>query len=210
MRRYEKEARDRGCPLVAGVDEAGRGPLAGPVVSAAVIWPVIPPTGVEESLITDSKKLSPGRREKLAVIIREKAVAVGVGIIGPEEIDRINILRAALLSMSEAVKALSPAPDFLLIDGNFPIPGPWPQRSIVKGDSLSLCIAAASIIAKVERDHLMMDLHARHPGYGFDRHKGYPTQDHRDAIRRLGPSPIHRRTFKGVREFLPPDGPWMA
>lgn len=207
MRRHEEEVQRRGYALVAGVDEAGRGPLAGPVVSAAVIWPERPPSGMDESWITDSKKLSPARREKLAASIREHAVAVGVAVIGPEEIDRINILRAALRSMAEAVNTLSPAPDYLLIDGNFPIPGPWPQRPIVKGDSLSLCIAAASIIAKVERDRIMMTLHALHPGYGFDRHKGYPTPDHRDAIRRLGPSPVHRRTFKGVREFLPPAHP---
>jgi len=198
---FEHKAVSKGFSRIAGVDEAGRGPLAGPVVSAAVILP----ESFHNDAVTDSKKLTPKKRDILYDVIREQALAVGVGIAGPDEIDRINILQASLFSMKLAVENLPHPPDYLLIDGNFTIPHPLPQAAIVKGDSLSISIAAASIIAKVTRDRLMTDYDARYPGYGFAGHKGYPTQAHRDAIRRLGPCPIHRRTFRGVREFAEKD-----
>jgi ribonuclease HII len=193
---FEKSARIGGFTLVAGIDEAGRGPLAGPVVAAAVILPfghVIP--GVD-----DSKKLSAGTREKLFEIIRAEALAVGIGVITPAEIDRINILQATRRAMLHAVQSLSPQPDYLLIDGISTIDSSIPQKTIKKGDSLSLSIAAASIIAKVTRDRYMIEMDAVYPGYGFSAHKGYGSAAHLDAIRRLGPSPIHRLTFGGVRE----------
>jgi ribonuclease HII len=193
---YEKEAACNGCRGIAGIDEAGRGPLAGPVVSAAVI---LPPT-FEDSEITDSKKLSPLKRERLYDKIYDQATAVGIGIVDPVEIDRINILQAALLSMAMAVKNLTPCPDFLLIDGIFSIASDLPQKPIPKGDSLSISIAAASIIAKVSRDRLMQAYHCYYPQFDFPRHKGYPTKAHKEAIRIFGCSPIHRKSFKGVKE----------
>lgn len=201
---FEENARRNGFLRVAGVDEAGRGPLAGPVVSAAVILP----GGLREDAamasyvheINDSKKLTPRKREWLYEHIHRDAAGIGVGIVDAAEIDRINILQAALRAMAKAVKSLALKPDYLLVDGNFPIPMDLPQESIVKGDARSVSIAAASIIAKVTRDRLMEDYHRRYPQYGFSGHKGYPTRAHRLAIAAHGPSPIHRRTFKGVRE----------
>jgi ribonuclease HII len=191
---FETKAAGLGFRAVAGVDEAGRGPLAGPVVSAAVILP----PGFQGRGITDSKKLSPVKREKLLRIIREEALAVSTGFATPEEIDALNILKASLLSMQRAVAGLAVQPDYLLVDGLFTIDAAMAQEAVVKGDSRSLSIAAASIVAKVTRDAVMMDLHARYPGYGFDRHKGYPTKAHREALERLGPSPVHRQSFRGV------------
>ncbi|MCG8616250.1 MAG: ribonuclease HII, partial [Desulfobacterales bacterium] len=179
-----------------GIDEAGRGPLAGPVVSAAVILP----TGFHCPGLTDSKKLSEKKREALYPVIRERAVAVGVGIADHQEIDRINVLQAALLSMKRAMEALSPAPDYLLIDGKFTIDSDLPQEAIVKGDSRSISVAAASIIAKVTRDRIMKELAERYPVYGFERHKGYPTKAHKQAILEHGPCPVHRRSFRGVHQ----------
>ncbi|MER3446913.1 MAG: ribonuclease HII [Candidatus Dadabacteria bacterium] len=178
----------------AGVDEAGRGPLAGPVVAAAVILP----EGCEIDGLNDSKKLSAGKRESLFHQIKSLAIVTGIGIVEPEEIDRINILRATLLAMEIAVKNLSPQPDYLLIDGNTRIPLLIPQETVVKGDSRCCSIAAASIIAKVIRDSIMDDYHNIYPQYNFKKHKGYPTQEHFDALRRFGSCPIHRKTFKGV------------
>ena len=157
--------------------------------------------------INDSKKLTPRKREWLFECIQRDAAGIGVGIVDAAEIDRINILQAALRSMALAVKniALRPGtlpPDYLLIDGNFPIPADLPQESIVQGDGRSASIAAASIVAKVTRDRLMEDYHRGYPQYGFSGHKGYPTRAHRLAIAAHGPSPIHRRTFKGVREYV--------
>ncbi len=192
---YEKRAFARGFSKVAGVDEAGRGPLAGPVVSAAVILPVYFPV----SGITDSKKLSPKKRERFYEDIYEHAVSVGIGIIDAAEIDRINILRASLLSMSIAVKNLYPPPDCVLIDGIYNIAVGFYQQSIANGDELSVSIAAASIVAKVTRDKLMERYDFEYPHFGFANHKGYPTKAHKEAIRKFGHCPIHRLSFRGVK-----------
>ncbi|CAB1081224.1 Ribonuclease HII (EC [Olavius algarvensis Delta 1 endosymbiont] len=194
---FEKEATRQGCREIAGIDEAGRGPLAGPVVSAAVILPIT----FDDPDITDSKKLSPKKRERLYDSIYARATAVGIGIVDSVEIDRINILQASLLSMAMAVKNLAPRPDFLLIDGIFRIACELPQNPIPKGDSLSISIAAASIVAKVSRDRLMQTYHHYYPQFNFPRHKGYPTKAHKEAIRQFGCSPIHRKSFKGVKEY---------
>ena len=180
--------------IPAGVDEAGRGPLAGPVVAAAVILP----KECEINGLNDSKKLSHQKREILYHQIKAVAVSIGVGIIEPDEIDRINILRAALLAMEIAVKKLNPKPDFLLIDGNIRTSLLIPQQAVIGGDSTCNSIAAASIIAKVARDLIMYDYHNIHPEYNFKKHKGYPTKEHYEALRKFGPCPIHRKTFRGV------------
>lgn len=196
--KFENAAAIKGFEQVAGIDEAGRGPLAGPVIAAAVILPA----GLSIIGVDDSKKLTPGKREKLFDIIMLQALSVGVGVISPEEIDRINILQATRRAMLAAVHNLSPQPDYLLIDGISTIDSTIPQKTIKKGDSLSLSIAAASIIAKVTRDRLMIDMDAQYPGYGFAGHKGYGSATHMDAIRKLGPTPIHRLTFGGVKEYV--------
>lgn len=195
---FEKTVSRNGFTFVAGIDEAGRGPLAGPVMAAAVILPV----GLSINGVDDSKKLTPDKREKLFEIIMAQALSVGVGIMSPAEIDRINILQATRRAMLAAVQQLSPQPDYLLIDGISSIDSAVPQKTIKKGDSLSLSIAAASIIAKVTRDRLMIEMDLKYPGYGFAGHKGYGSAAHMDAIRRLGPSPIHRLTFGGVKEYV--------
>ncbi|MBU1169818.1 MAG: ribonuclease HII [Proteobacteria bacterium] len=195
---YEEKAALSGFLTIAGVDEAGRGPLAGPVVSAAVVLPVdFPSEG-----ITDSKKLSPGKRDRLYDRIVKKAIAVGVGMAEPEEIDTINILQASLLSMERAVHDLHVIPDYLLIDGIFTISYDAPQEAIKKGDMLSISIASASIVAKVTRDRIMKSYDLIYPDYGLAGHKGYPTKNHKDAIAAFGVSPIHRKSFKGVKEYL--------
>lgn len=195
---YEEKAAERGFLTIAGIDEAGRGPLAGPVVSAAVVLPIhFSVTG-----ITDSKKLTHKKRDYLFDIICDQAVSVGVGVASPEDIDRMNILQASLHSMAIAVNNLSASPDHLLIDGTFPIALDISQETIKKGDSLSISIAAASIIAKVTRDRMMLDYDVQYPCYGFAKHKGYPTKAHKEAIIEHGVSPIHRKSFKGVKEFL--------
>ncbi|NJC88896.1 MAG: ribonuclease HII [Desulfuromonas sp.] len=196
---FEQQARSRGFRAVAGVDEAGRGPLAGPVVAAAVILP----DEFDLPGLTDSKQLSQKARERLYPLIRAQALAVGIGVARAEEIDRINILQATLLGMQRAVGRLNLPPDFLLIDGNVPVPLPLPQQTLVKGDSRSLSIAAASVVAKVVRDRIMCSLDRLHPGYGLAGHKGYGSAAHLAAIASLGPSPCHRRTFGGVREHCP-------
>jgi len=195
---FEKKATKEGYKVVAGIDEAGRGPLAGPVVSAAVI---LPSTFTVTDVI-DSKKLTPQKRVKLYDKIYAHAVSVGIGIVDAVEIDRINILRASLLAMAIAVDNLSPQPDCLLIDGSFRISSQFHQKPIAKGDNLSVSIAAASIVAKVTRDRLMERYHHYYPQFGFFQHKGYPTKNHKEAIRKFGCSPIHRRTFKGVKEHI--------
>jgi ribonuclease HII len=202
MLRHEMEAKCRGYRLIAGVDEAGRGPLAGPVVAAAAIL------GDTEPLagLKDSKQLSPAMREKFFPVIRDTAVGYGIAVVDVETIDAINILRASLLAMKRAVERLPRPPDLLLIDGVHRVDSPTAQRAIVNGDNLSLSIAAASVLAKVTRDRLMDDYHARYPRYEFNRHKGYGTALHRELIRQFGPCPVHRKTFKGVREFLAGDG----
>ena len=198
MLEYETTARTKGYNNIVGVDEAGRGPLAGPVVAAAVL---LAPNSQFEGL-DDSKKLSPKAREGFFPIIKELALGYGIGIIDVETIDEINILQAALLAMKYAVEALPEKPDLLLIDGNKCIDTEVEQWTIVKGDSLSQSIAAASVLAKVTRDKLMVEYHKQFPQYAFDKHKGYGTRLHRDLIREHGPCPIHHRTFKGVMEFV--------
>ena len=194
--KFENDVRCAGYKIIAGIDEAGRGPLAGPVVAAAVILP----EGEDIPGINDSKKLTPAKRENFYGQVYEKALSIGLGIIDPTEIDRINILRASLLSMQIAVDNLYPRPDYLLIDGTFPIPSHIPQKVIKKGDSQSLSIAAASIIAKVSRDRLMKRYGEDFPEYGFHKHMGYGTRMHLEVIRKLGPTPIHRKTFRGVKK----------
>lgn len=187
-----------GYQYIAGVDEVGRGPLAGPVVAAAVILdPSRPIAG-----LTDSKKLSEKRRVELVPIIQEQALAWALGRAEPAEIDEINILQASLLAMRRAVEQLTPQPDYALVDGNRLPRLPCPAKAIVKGDLSEACISAASILAKVSRDTEMQALDERFPGYGFAGHKGYPTRDHLDALRRLGPSVIHRRSFGPVKALL--------
>ncbi|MGV8058680.1 MAG: ribonuclease HII [Smithellaceae bacterium] len=191
MDTFEKLAYQKGYKFIAGVDEAGRGPLAGPVVAAAVIFP----RDYQNNQINDSKKLSARKREELYEVINKEAIAVGVGTTDADIIDRINILQASLLSMREAVLELSSMPDFLLIDGLHKIPMKTPQSTLVKGDSLSVSIAAASIIAKVSRDRIMEMYHRQFPQYNFLQNKGYGTKDHRAAILEFGMCKIHRRSF---------------
>lgn len=194
MWQIEHTVRQKGYSRVAGIDEAGRGPLAGPVVSAAVILPA----GFSCRGITDSKKLPEKKRRQFFPRIMAGALAVGVGVCTHQEIDQINVLQAALLSMKRAVNNLDATPDFLLVDGRFPLSMDICQQAVVKGDSRSISIAAASIIAKVTRDRIMTTLHQAFPAYDFIRHKGYPTAAHKQAILDYGPSPVHRLTFKGV------------
>ncbi len=191
MDTYEKLAHVEGYRCIAGVDEAGRGPLAGPVVAAAVIFPA----AYQNSEINDSKKLTADKRNELYKIISEEALAVGVGVADVDVIDRINILKASLLAMREAVLELADAPDFLLIDGLYHIPMDLPQRALVKGDQLSVSIAAASIIAKVSRDRIMEMYHRQFPQYNFLQNKGYGTAEHRKIIGDVGLCKIHRRSF---------------
>jgi len=196
MLNFERVLWRSGVRRVAGVDEAGTGPLAGPVVAAAVVFA----PGTELAGIDDSKRLDPARRLALADAIRKHA-AVGVGEAEVEEIDRLNIYRAALLAMRRAVEALPEPPEHVLVDART-IPGlDVPQNEFTKGDGIDYSIAAASIIAKTHRDALMERLDRAFPGYGFARHKGYATADHQDAVRRLGPSPVHRRSFAFLREL---------
>jgi ribonuclease HII len=218
-RKLEEEGYSRGFKYIAGLDEVGRGPLAGPVVAAAIILR----RNERHPGIKDSKMLRAEKREELSVWIKENAVAWGVGIVDVEQIDHINILKASLLAMATAFKQLNPVPDFLLIDGSHPIPVEFLnlptvedfqnelndlqrlerlpcQRAIHKGDRLCLSIAAASIVAKVERDRIMMEYDKVYPEYGFGKHKGYSCPIHLAALLRYGPSPIHRRSFRPVRE----------
>lgn len=198
MREFEELALRRGYRVVAGIDEAGRGALAGPVVAAAVILA----PGASIPGVDDSKKLSPVKRDELFGVIMEQALAVGVGYGDHLLIDRINILQATLEAMKEAVGKLSAPPDFLLVDGISKVPLPIHQRTIKKGDGASVSIAAASIIAKVTRDRLMTEYESRFPGYGLAEHKGYGCASHMAAIALLGPSEIHRKTFRGVKEHV--------
>lgn len=187
-------------PLLAGVDEAGRGPLAGPVITAAVILP--PDHGIDG--LNDSKLLTPSRREAVAACIRERAVAWALGRAESGEIDDVNILQATLRAMARAVTALSVAAEAVWVDGDHCPELPVPVRSVVGGDASVAEISAASILAKVERDAEMTALDARYPGYGFAAHKGYGTAQHRAALVRLGPSPIHRMSFAPVRKASRP------
>jgi ribonuclease HII len=196
---HRRELFAQGCRRVAGVDEVGVGPLAGPVVAAAVVLP----DAVSLPGLNDSKKLSRIARERLDRQIRDQAVAIGIGCAEVAEIDRINILQATLLAMRRAVEALGPAPDHVLVDART-IPGlRAAQTPLPGGDGRDGSIAAASIVAKVHRDALMHRYDADHPGYGLARHMGYGTAEHLSALRRLGPSPIHRHSFQPVREAAP-------
>jgi len=195
---FEKMYYRRGYQKVAGVDEVGRGPLAGPVVAAAV---VLPRDGIKEKLF-DSKQISSKKREHLYESILSEAQGVGIGIVGQEEIDRINILQATLKAMISAIEDLPFPPDFLLIDGTQGLKFSVAQKSIVKGDRLSNSIAAASIVAKVTRDQMMQECHLKYPQYNFARHKGYGTKEHRSAIEKFGICELHRKSFRGVKEYL--------
>jgi ribonuclease HII len=196
--RYEAELRERGVVAIAGVDEAGMAPLAGPVVAGACILPAdYRPRGID-----DSKQLDRRERERLAEDVRRNAIAWAVARAEVEEIDRINIYRAGLLALTRAVQALRIVPEHVLVDARKLPELRLPQTPIIHGDALSLTIAAASVLAKTARDALMAELDLAHPGYGFARHKGYPTAEHFDALRRLGACAIHRRSFQPVREAL--------
>jgi len=189
--KYEREAAERGFSVVCGIDEAGRGPLAGPVCAGAVILPF----GTEIDGLNDSKKLTDKKRRELYDVITAKASAWGVAFASEQEIDEINILQATFLAMQRAADKLGVRPELLLIDGNRARDFGIPAETIVKGDSLSANIAAASILAKVTRDRLMEELALTYPQYGFEIHKGYGTKKHYEALREFGPCPIHRRTF---------------
>lgn len=191
MWEIESSVRDEGYEIICGVDEAGRGPLAGPVCAAAVILPM----GLEIPGLTDSKKLTDKKRRELFPVIKEQAIAYGIGLASHEEIDEINILQATYLAMERALAQLSVKPDIALIDGNRAKDFGLPVRTVVKGDSLSMNIAAASILAKVTRDDLMLELAEKYPEYGFEVHKGYGTKAHYEALRAHGASEIHRKTF---------------
>ena len=188
---YEQKHYDEGYKAICGVDEAGRGPLCGPVVAAAVILPL----GLEIEGLNDSKKLSEKKREALFDIICEKALAYAIAEASPAEIDEINILNASMLAMRRAVEALKIPADFALIDGNCSRGFNIPTETVVKGDAKSYSIAAASILAKVTRDRGCMELDREYPEYGIAKHKGYPTKDHMDAVREHGPAPIYRKSF---------------
>lgn len=193
---FEKGLREKGFRLIAGIDEVGRGPLAGPVMTAAVI---LPENCVIEG-INDSKKLSPAKREALSAVIKEKAVSFAFGSASPEEIDEINILQATYRAMRKAIAALDPEPDFVLADA-VTIPDiAVSQRGIIHGDAKSVSIGAASIIAKVERDAMMNIYGELYPGYGFEKNKGYGSAEHIEALKRLGPCPIHRKSF--IKNFV--------
>lgn len=191
MWEIENELYREGFQVICGVDEAGRGPLAGPVCAAAVILPM----GLEIPGLTDSKKLTDKKRRELFPIIKEQAIAYGIGLASHEEIDEINILQATYLAMERAMQQLSVKPDIAMIDGNRAKDFGLPVRTVIKGDSLSANIAAASILAKVTRDDLMTELALQYPEYGFDVHKGYGTKAHYEALRNYDASPVHRKSF---------------
>lgn len=202
----ENSVRSQGYNLIAGIDEAGRGPLAGPVVAACVVIPVdfkINGSGLEE--VRDSKKLSALKRQTLAEKIRKRFSGIGLGICDHVLIDRINILEAAFLAMKKAIGALRPKPDYLLVDGHLAIPNlSLPQKPVTGGDGWVFSIAAASIVAKVERDRIMSEWDEKYPLYGFKRHKGYGTKNHLVSLKEHGPCPIHRRSFSPIKEMIRP------
>ncbi len=199
---FERQCFAQGFRYVAGVDEVGRGCLAGPVYAAAVILsPEDPILGLR-----DSKKLSPAQRECFYEQILSRALCVRVAAVSVEEIDRINIFHASMAAMVQAVSSLSPLPQCLLVDGKFSLSLPMPQQALVKGDDRSASIAAASIVAKVERDRYMSQQHDIYPEYGFSRHKGYGTQVHLAALKKYGPTPLHRRSFAPVQASLLGEG----
>jgi ribonuclease HII len=197
----EEAARSRGAQRIAGIDEVGRGPLFGPVVAAAVILP----EGCSLQGLTDSKKLSEKKRGELDIEIRAVAIAWAIAAVDAETIDRINIRRASLEAMRRAVEQIATGPDFLLpdyllIDGRDTIRWDCPQQAVIKGDATSFSIAAASVLAKVHRDRLLVKLDVEYPGYGLARHKGYCSPEHLEALGRLGPTPLHRKSFQPVAQ----------
>ena len=197
----EKELFQAGYKLVAGIDEAGRGPLAGPVVAACVVCAPNFQIKDELHLLKESKKLSAKKREMLFDVIMKSFTEVGIGICDHKTIDRINILQASFLAMKKAIGALRQKPEFILLDGRFKIPNSsYQQEAIIKGDNLVYTIAAASVIAKVTRDRIMREEHKKYPNYGFDKHKGYGTKFHLDCLQQYGPCPIHRQSFRPVRQ----------
>ena len=191
---FESLVRKAGYRVIAGVDEAGRGPLAGPVVAAAVILP----EGVVLDGVRDSKEMTESARERAFPLIHEKALSVSVGVVSADDIDRTNILKASLEAMKRAILSLDPRPEFCLVDGIHPVPVPIPYRCLKKGDRRSHSISAASIVAKVYRDRIMCSFHEKFPVYGFSENKGYGTAQHLAAIREHGACAIHRTTFRGV------------
>ena len=198
----ERTVRQMGYELVAGIDEVGLGPLAGPAVAAAVVLPL----GVRLPGLNDSKKMKPADRAKVDRAIRRHAVAIGLGLVGPEVIDEQGLIRARQLSMRRAVENLPLPPEYLLVDA-WDVPDlAVPQMCVIKGDSVCASIMAASIVAKVHRDNLMVEYDRQYPGYGFAVHKGYATRAHQDALRALGPSPIHRMSWAPIRAVLAANG----
>jgi ribonuclease HII len=200
--KLEKAARKMGFLRIAGLDEVGRGPMFGPVVAAAVIFPEV----CRLPGLTDSKQLSEKLRNEFELEIKASAVAWSVAVIDVDTIDRINIRKASLLAMRTAVERLALGPDYLLIDGIDTIDWPCPQQSVVQGDSTSKSIAAASVLAKVHRDRMLVELDSVYPGYGLARHKGYCSQEHLEALTRLGPTPLHRKSWAPVAQTLLPFG----
>ncbi|MEK7067798.1 MAG: ribonuclease HII [Patescibacteria group bacterium] len=199
---YEQKLQAGGFKLIAGLDEAGRGPLAGPVIAAAVIFD-FPEVPAELRAVTDSKKLSADKRAHLAKIIMERAASYGLGLCDHETIDRINILQASFLAMKKALSTLKTKPSIILVDGQLPLPNySSPQQAIINGDNLVFSIAAASILAKVTRDAMMEQMHGLYPQYFFNRHKGYGTKLHLDALKLYGPCEIHRKSFRPVKQLL--------
>lgn len=195
---FEREIVPPGCGIVAGIDEAGRGPLAGPVVAAAVVLPL----GMPIDGVFDSKALTPAQREKVFIKIRDLAIDIGIGLADQVLIDKINILQSTIQAMREALDSLIVKPEFVLIDAlSIPDIGDIPQKAIIKGDQKCYSVAAASIVAKVFRDELMRKFHLKYPAYNFARNKGYGTQEHLNALARVGPCHLHRRSFKRVKEF---------
>lgn len=201
----EKQLYSEGYRLIAGLDEAGRGPLAGPVVAACAVFDFSQPLDDDAlSLVRDSKTLSAKQRIKLFSLIKNQAVAVEISVINNQVIDQINILQASLLAMRRCLKKLNNKPDFALIDGKFSVPQlEVPQTAVINGDARIFSIAAASIIAKVSRDYLMTEYDKKYPGYAFDQHKGYGTKLHLDRLKALGPSPIHRLSFAPLKNQIP-------
>ncbi|RNC63118.1 MAG: Ribonuclease HII [Candidatus Dichloromethanomonas elyunquensis] len=198
LTKIENELRRQGYRLVAGIDEAGRGPLAGPVIASACILP----EKFNLPGLNDSKKLTEKKREDLAYRIKEQAVAFSLGSATSKEIDLLNILKATLLAMKRALENLQPTPDYILIDGRDNLNTPILHKTMVGGDGLCACIAAASILAKVARDELMCEMNEIYPEYCFDRHKGYGTRLHLDTIYQFGPCPIHRQSFSPIKEIV--------
>ncbi len=195
---FERSARSDGYTCIAGLDEAGRGPLAGPVVAAAVVLP----DGLLIPALADSKQVPEAMRDRLFDIIQERAICFGIGVANEQTIDEVNILQATIIAMEQALQTLIPRPDYLLIDALTLPRVSLPQQGIVKGDCRSHSIAAASILAKVTRDRIMLQLHERYPEYNFKRHKGYGTREHLERIRKYGPCEVHRKTFNPVAQML--------